>query len=110
MSAKDLKAILTLCRCIVTTGIVTLRKLLFAAACVAVLQTATGATAEVYPSRPIIMVVPLSVGGSTDVIGRLMAEGMRKVLHQTIIVENTSGAGGTIGVGRIVHAPPDGYT
>ena len=67
------------------------------------------ASADNYPSRPIVLVVPLSVGGSTDVIGRLMAEGMHKVLNQTIVVENTSGAGGTIGVGRVVHAPPDGY-
>lgn len=68
------------------------------------------ASADNYPSRPITLVIPLSVGGSTDVIGRLMAEGMRKALNQTIVVENTSGAGGTIGVGRVVHAPPDGYT
>jgi tripartite-type tricarboxylate transporter receptor subunit TctC len=67
-------------------------------------------SADNYPSRPITLVVPLSVGGSTDVIGRLVAEGMRKALNQTIVVENTSGAGGTIGVGRVVHAPPDGYT
>ena len=68
------------------------------------------ASADNFPSRPITLVVPLSVGGSTDVIGRLMAEGMRKALNQTIIVENISGAGGTIGVGHVVHAPPDGYT
>jgi tripartite-type tricarboxylate transporter receptor subunit TctC len=68
------------------------------------------ASADNYPSRPIVLVVPLSVGGSTDVIGRLMAEGMRKVLNQTIVVENTSGAGGTIGVNRVVRATPDGYT
>ena len=68
------------------------------------------ASADNYPSRPITLVIPLSVGGSTDVIGRLMAEGMRKALNQTIVAENTSGAGGTIGVGRVVHAPPDGYT
>ena len=67
------------------------------------------ASADNYPSRPIVLVVPLSVGGSTDIIGRLMAEGMRKALSQSIIVENTSGAGGTIGVGRVVHAAPDGY-
>lgn len=68
------------------------------------------ASADNYPSRPITLVVPLSVGGSTDVIGRLIAQGMSKQLHQTIVVENTSGAGGTIGVGRVVHATPDGYT
>jgi tripartite-type tricarboxylate transporter receptor subunit TctC len=68
------------------------------------------ASADNYPSRPITLVVPLSVGGSTDVIGRLIAQGMSKQLHQTIVVENTSGAGGTIGVGRVVHAAPDGYT
>jgi tripartite-type tricarboxylate transporter receptor subunit TctC len=75
-----------------------------------VLGCVASASADDYPSRPITLVVPLSVGGSTDVIGRLVAEGMRKALNQTIIVENTSGAGGTIGVGRVVHAPPDGYT
>ena len=86
-----------------------MRKLLFAAACAAVLQTATSATAEVYPSRPIIMVVPLSVGGSTDVIGRIMAAGMQASLGQSVVVENFGGAGGTIGVGRIARAAPDGY-
>lgn len=68
------------------------------------------ASADSFPSRPITLVVPLSVGGSTDVIGRLIAQGISKQLHQTVIVENTSGAGGTIGVGRVVHASPDGYT
>jgi tripartite-type tricarboxylate transporter receptor subunit TctC len=55
-------------------------------------------------------VVPLGVGGSTDVIGRLMGEGLRAALGQPIIVENTTGAGGTIGVGRVARAAPDGYT
>jgi tripartite-type tricarboxylate transporter receptor subunit TctC len=68
------------------------------------------AAADDFPSRPITMVIPLSVGGSTDIIGRLVAEGMRQQLKQTIVVENTSGAGGTIGVARVVHAKPDGYT
>ena len=68
------------------------------------------ARAADYPSRPITLVVPLGVGGSTDVVGRLIAQGMSKALNQTIVVENTSGAGGTIGVGRVVRAAPDGYT
>jgi tripartite-type tricarboxylate transporter receptor subunit TctC len=68
------------------------------------------AHSQSYPSRPITMVVPLGVGGSTDVIGRIMAEGMRTMLGQPIIVENTTGAGGSIGVGRVARASPDGYT
>jgi tripartite-type tricarboxylate transporter receptor subunit TctC len=87
---------------------VSMKKLLLALACIA--GFTGGAVAEDYPSRPIVMVVPLGVGGSTDVVARLMAEGLRKALNQTVVVENTSGAGGTIGVSRVVHAPPDGYT
>jgi tripartite-type tricarboxylate transporter receptor subunit TctC len=75
-----------------------------------VVALAGSAVADDYPSRPITLVVPLSVGGSTDVIARLVAEGMRRALNQTIVVENFSGAGGTIGVGRLARAAPDGYT
>jgi tripartite-type tricarboxylate transporter receptor subunit TctC len=75
-----------------------------------IVALAGSAAADDYPSRPITLVVPLGVGGSTDVIARLVAEGMRQALHQTIVVENFSGAGGTIGVGRVAHAAPDGYT
>jgi tripartite-type tricarboxylate transporter receptor subunit TctC len=74
------------------------------------LAAATAAVAQPYPTRPITLVVPLGVGGSTDVIGRLMAEGMRQHLGQPIVVENTTGAGGTIGVGRVARAAADGYT
>jgi tripartite-type tricarboxylate transporter receptor subunit TctC len=56
------------------------------------------------------MIVPLAPGGSTDVIARIMAEGIRASLGQPVIVENTTGAGGTIGVGRLARAAPDGYT
>jgi tripartite-type tricarboxylate transporter receptor subunit TctC len=70
----------------------------------------TSAHAQNYPSRPITMVVPLSVGGSTDIIARIVAQGMGEALHQTVIVENTTGAGGTIGERRISRATPDGYT
>ncbi len=68
------------------------------------------ASAQTYPSLPITLVVPLAPGGSTDVIGRIMAEAMRAALGQPVIVENTAGAGGTIGVGRVARAAPDGYT
>jgi tripartite-type tricarboxylate transporter receptor subunit TctC len=87
-----------------------MRNVLFAAALAAVLQSATGAVAQTYPTRPITLVVPLGVGGSTDVIARIMGEGMRASLGQPVIVENTTGAGGTIGVGRVARAAPDGYT
>jgi tripartite-type tricarboxylate transporter receptor subunit TctC len=77
---------------------------------VAVVSLAFGAAAQGYPTRPITMIVPLAPGGSTDVIGRIMAEGMRASLGQPVIVDNTAGAGGTIGVGRLARATPDGYT
>jgi tripartite-type tricarboxylate transporter receptor subunit TctC len=68
------------------------------------------ASADDYPTRPITMVVPFAAGGPTDVIGRLMAQYMGLSLGQNVVVEDVTGAAGTIGVGRVVHAPPDGYT
>src|SRR5260370_941246 len=56
------------------------------------------------------MIVPFSAGGPTDTLGRIMAQRMSKTLAQTVIVENTTGAGGSIGVGRVARAAPDGYT
>lgn len=87
-----------------------MKRLLFAAIFAMALQDITGAMAETYPSRPIVMVAPLGVGGSTDVIARIMAQAMGQALGQTIIVENTTGAGGTVGEGRIARSKPDGYT
>jgi tripartite-type tricarboxylate transporter receptor subunit TctC len=66
--------------------------------------------AQTYPDRPITMIVPLAPGGSTDTLGRIIAQGMRKTLGQPVVVENTAGAAGTIGVTRAVRSPPDGYT
>ena len=81
------------------------------AALVPVLAVASqAALAQSYPSRPITMNVPFAAGGSTDVIGRILAERMKVSLGQTVIVENVTGAGGTIGVTRAVRAAPDGYT
>jgi tripartite-type tricarboxylate transporter receptor subunit TctC len=63
-----------------------------------------------YPQRPITMVVPFAAGGPTDVIGRIMADHMSRTLNQQIVVENVTGAGGTVGATRVMKADPDGYT
>ena len=68
------------------------------------------AVADEYPSRPITMVVPFAAGGPTDVVGRVMAEHMGRTLGQNVIVEDVTGAAGSIGVGRVAKATPDGYT
>jgi tripartite-type tricarboxylate transporter receptor subunit TctC len=81
-------------------------KLLIAAAMV---WPAT-ALAQTYPSRPIVMVVPFAAGGTFDVMGRILAVRMSEILGHQVVVENTTGAGGIIGVNRVVNAAPDGYT
>ena len=68
------------------------------------------ASAQTYPSKPITMIVPFAAGGATDVLARFLGERMRAILGQPIIVENVTGAGGSIGVTRLVRAPADGYT
>jgi len=68
------------------------------------------ANAQGYPARPITMVVPFAAGGPTDALARILAERMRASLGQPVIVENVTGAAGTIGVGRVARAAPDGYT
>jgi tripartite-type tricarboxylate transporter receptor subunit TctC len=68
------------------------------------------AKAQAYPVRPITMVVPAAAGGPTDVIARIVAERMRVSLGQPVLIENATGAAGTIGVIRVVRAAPDGYT
>jgi tripartite-type tricarboxylate transporter receptor subunit TctC len=68
------------------------------------------ATAQNYPTRPITMIVPAAAGGSADVVARILAERTRQSLGQSIIIENVSGADGSIGVGRVARAKPDGYT
>src|SRR5262245_45574803 len=83
-----------------------------AAAIVSVIL-ATGATsagAQVYPARPVTMIVPFPAGGPTDTIGRLIADRMRGSLGQPVVIENVSGGGGRIGVGRVARSVPDGYT
>src|SRR5689334_6094714 len=76
----------------------------------AVLAATTAATAQTYPTRPVTIIVPFAAGGATDVLTRFLAERMRTALGQTIVIENVTGAGGTIGVGRAARATADGYT
>src|SRR5262245_615691 len=72
--------------------------------------TSTVASAQVFPSRPITMIVPLPAGGALDTLARTFAEHMRTTLGQPVVIENVGGAAGTLGVGRVARAAPDGYT
>jgi tripartite-type tricarboxylate transporter receptor subunit TctC len=72
--------------------------------------TGCAAGAERYPSRPITLNVPYAAGGLLDVVVRIVADGLRATLGQSIVVENVTGTGGSIGVGRAAGAAPDGYT
>ena len=67
------------------------------------------AVAQGFPSRPITVVVPFPAGGPLDVLARVMSERMRQALGQPLVIENVGGAGGTVGVGRVARASPDGY-
>src|SRR5512141_1068515 len=87
-------------------GMKALKGFLFAA----LFGCALGAGAQNYPTRPVSIVVAFSAGGPTDTIARILAARMTPAIGQTVVVENTTGAGGTIGVGRVVKAAPDGYT
>ncbi|HEY7241767.1 MAG TPA: tripartite tricarboxylate transporter substrate-binding protein [Burkholderiales bacterium] len=90
-----------------------MRSLLVAAVAGLVLSAAAAtalAQPQSYPSRAITLISPFPPGGSTDVVARVMAERMRPFLGQSVVVENVGGAGGSIGVGRVARAAPDGYT
>ena len=86
-----------------------MKALLLACVFAVALFAASGAAAQGYPAKPITIVVPFSAGGPTDTLARIMGERMRKTLGQPLLVDNTTGAGGSIGVGKVVRAPPDGY-
>jgi tripartite-type tricarboxylate transporter receptor subunit TctC len=81
-----------------------------AAGAVALPAVAPMAIADTYPARPITMIVPYAIGGPADAIARTMADRMVVSLHQTVVVENFTGAGGSAGVGHLARAVPDGYT
>ena len=79
-------------------------------AVLAVLGFGSAALAQNFPSRPITIIVPFSAGGPSDVMARILAERMKTTLGETLLVENVTGAGGSIGVGRALRSPADGYT
>jgi tripartite-type tricarboxylate transporter receptor subunit TctC len=87
-----------------------MKRLTIAASLAIALAVAAGAQAQTYPSRPITFIVPFPAGGPTDTIGRIMGDHMKGTLGQSVIIENVTGAGSTIGTGRAVAAAPDGYT
>ena len=74
------------------------------------LFAAAPAQAQTYPSRPITLIVPFPPGGSTDSVARIISERMKQSLGQAVVIENVGGAGGSIAVGRLARAEPDGYT
>jgi tripartite-type tricarboxylate transporter receptor subunit TctC len=86
------------------------RSVLVSLALAAVSIPLASASAELYPSRPITIVVPFPAGGPTDTIARIVSEQMSASLAQPIVVENVTGAAGAIGAGRVARAAPDGYT
>ena len=87
----------------------TRRRFLYLAAGAAALASLS-VLAQSYPARPITIIVPLPAGGAVDSLARILAEPMRRSLGQPVVIENVSGASGSIGVGRVARASPDGYT
>jgi tripartite-type tricarboxylate transporter receptor subunit TctC len=85
-----------------------MRKIILAV--VAALALGTAARAENYPSHPITIIVPFAAGGPSDAMARILAERMKTTLGEVLLIENVTGAGGSIGVGRAVRSAPDGYT
>ncbi len=88
-----------------------MHRLVFAMTAITALCGCAGnAAAQSFPSRPITMIVPFAAGGPTDVIARVIGERMGQSLGQPVVIENVTGAGGTIAAGRVARAAPDGYT
>ena len=90
-----------------------MKRTLFATAIAALavaLAPAGPAAAQDFPTRPVTLVIPFAAGGSTDLVGRLIAERMAAELGQPVVVENKGGAGGNLGAAQVAKASPDGYT
>jgi tripartite-type tricarboxylate transporter receptor subunit TctC len=82
----------------------------FAGAAATALALSGASRAQTYPTRPVTLIVPVSAGGQGDAIARVIGERMKRSLGQPVIIENVSGASGSVGVGRVARARPDGYT
>src|ERR1700757_3528598 len=87
-----------------------MKKTFFAALIATSAFVGPASAADKFPTHPITIVVPFAAGGPSDAMMRILGERMKVTLGETVLVENTTGAGGSIGVGRVVHSPPDGYT
>ena len=87
-----------------------LRRMIRALAALFLALAAGVSSAQSYPSKPLAMIIPFPPGGSTDIVGRIAAEGMQKELGQPIVIDNRGGAGGAIGAKAIADAARDGYT
>jgi tripartite-type tricarboxylate transporter receptor subunit TctC len=87
-----------------------MRRLLIAATLATSLASITSVAAQNFPTRPVTIVVPFAAGGPADALARVIGDRMRVSLGHQVIIENIAGAGGSVGVGRVVRAPPDGYT
>jgi tripartite-type tricarboxylate transporter receptor subunit TctC len=87
-----------------------MKRISFCGAIAALLASAVAAQAQNFPTRPLTMMVGFPPGGPTDTLARIVADGMKNALGQAIAVETVSGASGSIAIGRVVHAAPDGYT
>jgi tripartite-type tricarboxylate transporter receptor subunit TctC len=87
-----------------------MRTLLAAVAAIAVVTGAVNAAAQTYPNKPVTIIVPFAAGGPSDALARILGERMKASLGQSFVVENVTGAAGSIAVGRAVRAAPDGYT
>jgi tripartite-type tricarboxylate transporter receptor subunit TctC len=87
-----------------------MRRLLLAVALAACALGVGGAHGQSYPSRPVTIIVPFPAGGSTDTVARIMAEGMRPILGQPVVIENVVGGSGRAGVEKLARSAPDGYT
>ena len=85
------------------------RKLLLALAAVC-LMTGSAVAADTFPNRPITIVVPFAAGGETDLVARMLADGMSQKLKQVVVVQNIVGASGVAGISAVTGAKPDGYT